>query len=274
MLAELRAAWAVARKDLRVVRRYPISALNNVFPPLYQFLLPRLLLGATFLVGGRAVGLEATAGTDDIAGFLFLGSVIAGLVGAVFWGTAFSFKTEIDAGTLEPSWLTPTSRETFVIGRALGSLIVAGVAEGILLVTAVVVFGAQFSPAVLLALPAVAVAAVGLVGIGYLVSSGVLLLKEPSFLVDSTDFLVVSASGVAFPLAILPGPALAATMLLPTTHALDLLRAYALGTRPLLPDPLAWLALVAASLVAVVVGRWVFLRTDRRLRVSGSLRQH
>jgi ABC-type polysaccharide/polyol phosphate export permease len=139
---------------------------------------------------------------------------------------------------------------------------------------AVVVFGAQFSPALLLALPGLLIAAAGLVGIAYLVSSGVLLLKEPSFLVDATEFAVSAASGVAFPLAILPAPALAATLLLPTTHALDLLRAYALGTRPLLPEPLGWLALIAASLVALAVGRWVFLRTDHRLRVSGSLHQH
>ena len=48
MTAELRAAWAVARKELQIVRRYPLQLINEVMQPLYQFLLPSLLLGATF----------------------------------------------------------------------------------------------------------------------------------------------------------------------------------------------------------------------------------
>src|SRR5439155_7357881 len=81
---ELRAAWAIAAKEIRVARRYPLNLANEVLQPLYQFLLPSLLLGATFAVGGKALGLEASAGTEDLAGFLFLGTVVGGLVGAAF----------------------------------------------------------------------------------------------------------------------------------------------------------------------------------------------
>jgi hypothetical protein len=56
MIEELKAAWAVARKELQVARRYPLNLVNEVLQPLYQFLLPSLLLGLTFYVGGRAVG--------------------------------------------------------------------------------------------------------------------------------------------------------------------------------------------------------------------------
>ena len=52
MSEELRAAWAVARKELQVARRYPLKLVNEVLQPLYQFLLPSLLLGLTFYVGG------------------------------------------------------------------------------------------------------------------------------------------------------------------------------------------------------------------------------
>ena len=79
LAAEWRAALALARKELRIARRYPLNLVNEVLQPLYQFLLPSLLLGATFLVGGRAIGLESSTGTSDLAGYLFLGMIVGGL---------------------------------------------------------------------------------------------------------------------------------------------------------------------------------------------------
>jgi hypothetical protein len=131
---EARAARAIARKELQVFARYRLNAVNQVIQPLYQTLIPGVLLGATFAIGGQAVGLAETAGTTDL----------------VEW--------------------------------------------------------------------------------------------------------------VAY--------------LLPTTHALDLMRVAALGTRPLLPLPIEWLMLVVTSVALLVVGRAAWLRTEHRLRVQGTLGQH
>jgi ABC-2 type transport system permease protein len=271
---ELRAAWAIAGKEIRIARRYPLNLANEVFQPLYQFLLPSLLLGATFAVGGRALGLEASAGTEDLAGFLFLGTVVGGLVGAAFWDIAFSFKREMDAGTLEPAWLTPTRPETLVLGRAFSSIIIGGSATVVLVGIGLVVFGASLAPGAWFALPAIVLAAVSMIGVGYLVSSAVLLIKEPNFFVDATNFLFAIASGVAFPITVLPFFVRPVAFLLPTTYALDLLRFHALDTRPLLWPPLEWLALVGFAVATIGLGRWVFLRTEHHLRVKGTLGQH
>jgi ABC-2 type transport system permease protein len=274
LAAELRAAWAVARKELLIVRRYPLQLANEVLQPLYQFLVPALLLGATFLVGGRALGLEDSTGTDDLAGYLFLGTLVGGLVGATFWDMAFGLKREMDAGTLEPSWLTPTRPETALLGRAISGFIVA-VAAGVALVgIGVVVFGADVAAGLLPALPALLLAGVSMVGIGYLVASAVLMLREPSFFVDSTSFLLAGISGVAFPVIVLPWFIQPLAYILPTTYALDLVRITALGTRPLLDPALEWLALGALSALAIWSGRTVFLRTEHRMRVRGTLGQH
>jgi ABC-2 type transport system permease protein len=271
---ELRAARAIAGKEIRIAKRYPLNLANEVLQPLYQLLLPSLLLGATFAVGGRSLGLEASAGTDDLAGFLFLGIVVGGLVGAAFWDIAFSFKREMDTGTLEPAWLTPTRPETFVIGRALAAVAIGGSATVVLMIIGAFVFGASFSVGIWLALPAVVLAGVSMVGIGYLVASAVLILREPNFFVDATNFLFAIASGVAFPITVLPGFVRPVAYLLPTTYALDLLRYEALGTRPLMDPALEWVALVAFGIATIVFGRWVFLRTEHRLRVRGTLGQH
>ena len=120
-MEELRAALAIARKDIRNVSRYRFSVASSIFTPLYQGVLPGLLFGASFAVGGKVVGLDKTIGTADLVGFIFMGGVISGLVATAFWSMAMSFRNEMETGTLEPTWLTPTSRETLVMaGRWAG----------------------------------------------------------------------------------------------------------------------------------------------------------
>jgi ABC-2 type transport system permease protein len=274
MRAEARAAWAIARKELQVFRRYRLNAVNQVVQPLYQVLIPGLLLGATFAVGGEAVGLAETAGTHDTAGYLFLGMLALGLASAGFWSVAFSIRMEMDAGTLEPSWLTPTRRETFVIGMTISGVIVAIVSTFILVLIGTWLFGADLAPRLAIGLPILAVASVGVLGIGYMIGAIVLRMRDANFFVDAADFIVVALSGAGFPIIVLPGLVRWISYLLPTTYALDLMRVSALDTPPLLPLPVEWLMLTITSVVLLLIGRWAWLRTEHHLRRQGTLGQH
>jgi ABC-2 type transport system permease protein len=271
---ELLAAWAIARKELQTALRYPLQLVTEVAQPLYQFLVPALLLGASFAVGGRAIGLKSMTGTENLAGYLFLGVVVGGMVGTAFWDMAFSFKREMDVGTLEQTWLSPTRPETFVLGRAISGGLVSVGASAVLIGLGLAFFSATVGSGLWLALPALLLAMASMVGIGYLVASAVLILREPNFFVDATNFAFAMISGVAFPVAVLPWFIKPIAYVLPTTYAVDLLRVYALGTRPLLDPALEWVALAALSAVMIVVGRIVFRRTEHRMRVRGTLGQH
>ena len=271
---EARAAWAIARKELQITLRYRLNAINEVVQPIYQVLIPGLLLGATFAVGGESVGLADTAGTTDIAGFLFLGMLALTLASAGFWVVAFAVKRELDAGTLEPAWLTPTRRETFIIGQTISGLIMATVSTAILVVVGIVVFGASIAARIGIALPILALTAVGILGIGYLIGAIVLRMRDANFFTDAADFAFVALSGAAFPIVVLPEAVRWISYLLPTTYALDLVRVAALGTRPLLPAALEWLMLGITSVALLLVGRRAWLATEHHLRVKGTLGQH
>jgi len=271
---EARAAWAIARKELKVMLRYRFSTLNRVLQPIYQVLIPGILLGATFAIGGDAVGLKETAGTSDVVGFLFLGMLALNLSSAGFWDVAFSLKVELDMGRLEPTWLTPTRRETFIIGMTLAGLITATISTVVLIGVGIVLFGAGIGPQLLAAAPVIALTSVGVLGIGYLIGAVVLRMRDANFFVDAADFIFVALSGAAFPIIVLPDVVKWVAYLLPTTHALDLVRVSALGTRPLLPAAVEWVALGVTSLALVVVGRWAWLATEHRLRIEGTLSQH
>ncbi|MGH2428330.1 MAG: ABC transporter permease [Candidatus Limnocylindria bacterium] len=271
---EARAAWAIARKELQVTLRYRLNAVNRVVQPVYPVLIPGILLGATFAVGGEAVGLAESAGTTDIVGYLFLGMLALTVAAAGFWDVAFSIKLELDAGTLEPAWLTPTRRETFIIGQTIAGMILAAVTTAVLLVVGVVIFGASLVPQLAVAIPVLALTSVGVLGIGYLVGAIVLRMRDANFFVDAADFTFVALSGAAFPIVVLPDLLRWLAYLLPTTHALDLVRVAALGTRPLLPAPVEWTMLAVTSAALVLIGRRTWLATEHRMRIRGTLGQH
>src|SRR4030081_3165610 len=109
------------------------------------------------------------------------------------------------ARTLEPVWLTPTRRTTFVLGYSLAGLAVSTASGCVLLGVGSVFFGARFFGAMLTALPALGLAEVGLLGMTFMVAAATLLMKEPNFFVDSSSFAFSAASGISFPISILPG---------------------------------------------------------------------
>jgi ABC-2 type transport system permease protein len=272
-MEELRAALAIARKDIRNQSRYRFVVASNVFTPLYQGILPALLFGLSFAVAGRVVGLEKTIGTDDLAGFIFLGGVMSGLVATSFWAMAMSIRGEMDTGTLEPTWLTPTRRETIVIGRALGGLFWFAFSQIALFAIGIVFFGLRFRPEIVLAAPAVALAIVAMVGIAYLLAGLVLIMKEANFMIDVSNFLFATASGVAFPVTLLPGVLQPIAFALPTTYAMDILRQQGLGSRPLFDPALEYVALLVTTAIAYPLGLWMFRRADRLIRARGSINQ-
>ncbi len=145
-------------------------------------------------------------------------------MGAAFWDMAFGLKREMDAGTLEPTWLTPTRPETMVLGRAISGGILSAIASVILVAVGALVFGADLAAGMLAGLPALVLASISMIGIGYLVASAVLMIREPNFMVDATNFIFAMLSGVAFPITVLPPVIQPICYLLPTTYAIDLLR--------------------------------------------------
>src|SRR3954471_18175670 len=274
LMEEVRAALAIAQRDIRQFSRYRFVIAAQIFTPLYQGVLPALLFGASFAVSGRVVGLEKTIGTDDLAGFIFLGGVISGLVATAFWAMGMSFRNEMETGTLEPTWVTPTSRSTLVIGRAMGGLVWFLFSQVALFAIGIVFFGLRLRWEMVYAMPALVLATIALVGIAHLLAGIVLTIRDANLFIDCTNFLFATASGAAFPVTLLPGVLQPLAFLLPTTYAMDILRQHALGTPPLIDPVLEYGGLILTTIVMFPVGRWAFARAERRMRIRGTLGQY
>lgn len=273
-VAELRAALAMAQKDLRNLSRYRLFLASMVFNPLYQSIIPAFLFGAAFAVGGRQIGLENSLGTTDLSGFLFMGGVISGMVSVAFWAIAFGLRVEMDQGVLEPSWLTPTRRETLVLGRALSALAVFLVVQVVLFGIGILFFGLRIRPETLYALPAVLLAMVAMGGLAYLIAGVVLLVREANFLVDTLSFVFTMLSGVVFPITVLPLAAQGVAVLLPSTWAVEILRYHSIGARTIADPFLEHVFLLVTTAALVPLGLWAFRSADRWVRVHGTIAQH
>lgn len=276
LLLEVRATTGIVLRELRVQARYPISMLNlALLTPLYEMVVPSLLLGATFLVGGQALGLASLVGTTDLAGWLVLGTCTATVMVGIVLSVNGTIQADRTTGALEYSWASPVPRRVFVRGAVLAGSLFSAAAGGLVMLFAVLVLGARFDPVGLLeSVPVVLVTGVGLTGGAYLVAAATIRVRRPGQVLEQVTGLVVIFSGVVFPLTILPTPVLAATFVLPSTWGLDLVRHLVLGTRTLAAVPTACVALVATSALWWAAGRVVFARAERAAQCNGILAQY
>lgn len=273
-MPELHAALAIARKDLRNLSRYRLMLPSLIFGWLYQAILPAFLFGASFAIGGRHLGMASSIGTEDLAGFIFMGGVVSAVVATAFWTVAMSIRLEMDAGTLEPTWLTPTRRETLILGRAIYGLVLLALTQAALFAIGLAFFGLRVRAEALWAVPALAVALVATAGVAYMIAGAVLLLREANFFVDTTNFLFGILSGTAFPISFLPAAGQVVAVLLPTTWAVEILRFHAIGARTVIDPSLEYVLLLATSAAIIPLGLWAFRSADRWVRVHGTISQH
>lgn len=269
----MRTLAAVARKDVLLMIRYPLNLVSRVVEPI-GWLMPVYFLGRAFSGATGAAGFAAWTGTADFMAFIIVGWVLSSYVSAVMWGMGFSLKTEMDQGVLESNWVAPVSPARLLIGRTVASLAVTTLTSAAFLALAAWIFRLSFGGRVLPALGFALPVVIGLYGLGFILAGLVLRLRDANTLIDVSNFTLGLLSGRDYPVAVLPRPLLALSLVLPLTYGYDGLRALLLGTRPMLPLPLQ--AAVGAVFMAVMIasGLWALGRFDHRSRVLGSLGQH
>jgi ABC-2 type transport system permease protein len=276
LAADLRAAWAATRKEWRILRRYPGSFISFIFWPIALPL--AFVFQAQAFSGGRedtmAAFMERT-GTNEVAGFLFVGWATYMWLSIILWGPGTSLRTEQIRGSLEAIFLTPVSRLVILFGPAVSQLVWAIWIFVVVGVALWIGFGVTIGP--LEALRALAVIVVGvpaLYAVGALFATVVLRFGDASALVQAVRGVFTALCGMSFPIVVLPDWAEVVARALPPTYLIADLRAVLL-TGSELGRVLGDLGILAAmgaalSIVAVIA----FRRTERYARRGGRLAQY
>jgi ABC-2 type transport system permease protein len=208
----------------------------------------------------------------------YLAFGLIGIVGLDFLYTAAGacarrLREAQVAGTLEPMVATATPDAWVILCLPLYDYASALGRAALWLGAGAWIFGARFSPDPLGALAALALAAAAFGSLGLLSAAATLWLRRTDPVSSLLGALSMVFSGVFYPTSVLPAWAAPLSTLLPTTHALDALRAAALGGGPggLLP-PL--LRLAAFTALCGPVALLAFRAALSRARTDGSLGQY
>jgi len=276
LAGDLRAFGAAARKEWRLLRRYPSLFIGFLFWPIA--LPTAYVLQAQGYAGGSAAATSAfasRAGTGEIAGFLFLGWAAYMWISMILWGPGTALRTEQVRGSLEAIFITPASRLVVIFGPAVSQVVWALWMFAVVGVAMWLFFGVELGlAAVLRALAVILIAVPALYGLGALFAAVVLRFGEVHALVQSVRGVFTVFCGMTFPIIILPEWARGVALALPPTYLIgDLRRVLLTGASlaDLLPDLAILFSIgVEICLLAVVA----FRSTERHARRGGSLAQY
>jgi ABC-2 type transport system permease protein len=273
---DARAFWAATRKEWRLLRRYPGSLLSFVFWPIALPL--AFVFQAQAFSGGRADTAAAFAertGTNEVAGFLFVGWSTYMWLSLILWGPGTSLRTEQIRGSLEAIFLTPASRLVVLFGPAVSQLLWAIWIFVVIGIALWIGFGVTIGPLeALRALAVIVVAVPALYSIGALFAAVVLRFGEVSALVQGVRGVFTALCGMSFPIVVLPEWAQTMALTLPPTYLIADLRSVLL-TGAEIGRVLGDLAVLAGmGAVLAVLAAIAFRRTEQFARRGGQLAQY
>jgi len=276
LAADLRAFYAAALKEWRIMRRYPTVFIGILFWPL---ILPGVyVLQANGFGAGDGQALHAFAGrtgTLQVAGFLYVGGAIYMWLSVVLWGPGSALREEQTRGSLEQQFLTPVSRLVLLFGSAPAHLVQAFwmfLVIGIVLGTLFhVPIGAGTA---VRALVVIAISVPAFLGLGALFAALVLRFKEVNGTVQLLRGVFQMLCGVTFPIIVLPLWAQAIAVTLPPTHVIADIRSVVLSGASLPSLAPDLLVLTGLSALMCVMAALVFQRCERDSRRNGALGQY
>ena len=243
----------VMTRELRPVLRDPFSVIFGMIQPLvFLALFGPLLVGS---LGGQA---QSTVGESVWQWFVPSILVMTALFGTTTVGANLLF--EFQTGAHERMLVTPLSRPSLLVGRALKEMVPLA-AQAVIIVAVMIPFGFRLYPAgAVVGLLLLAVFGVGVGSLSYALAIAVRKQEWMFWAVQQTViFPLMILSGMLLPLETGPGWMQVASRFNPLTYLVDAERALFAGGIGTTEAAAGW----AAALLTVVVGLTVGIRSMR-----------
>ena len=273
--ADVRALWAVVRREWTIFIRYPswIIALFiwPVIFPMGYILTARALSG---MDGSGLTTFQNTTGLTEYVGYIAVGTMIWMWQNIVLWAVGYSLRNEQMRGTLESNWLSPTWRFAYLLGSSIPQLasmfmlmLVSGLEYAFL-------FRVNFSGSLWLTLLVILAAIPSVYGLGFAFASVVITLKEANAFVFLVRGIVMVFCGITYPLAILPDWMQSVSQWLPQTYIIHAVRTAALSTEGFSGIAFDLKMLVIFGIIWLAFGYLLFNMMERRARQTGAIGQY
>jgi ABC-2 type transport system permease protein len=248
---------------------------------LLDIMIPTVIAGFPILLGQSLAGddaaqnFAANAGTANYVAYLLIGSNVFSIISRALWTIGFWLRREQQTGTLEALYLSPSSRWLILSGLSLYSAARSLLTFLVAFAVGCLVF--QVNPLqgnLLLALVFLTLGMIPLYGMSLLYGALVLQLKEANALIELAQWLVSFLVGIYFPIALFPPLLRAVALLFPPTWVNNGVRAALLGVGWFFQTWYFDLAVLAAfCFAAPVLGYWLFLGVERRIKANEGVGQ-
>jgi len=259
--------------SLKMYIRYPVNFIMSFIEPLI-WLAPFYFMGKAFSSGGELVGFQKFTGTSDYIGFLVVGFIVSGYLSAVFWSMGFSIKEEMRQGVLESNWTAPVSRISLLMSKSLYYFFITTIEVIVTMVICHFVFGFKITGNILTAMAFFIPGIIAMFGLGLIVASLVLVVKNAHPIIDLTNFLIGGLSGSYFPIKVLGRGVIFISLVIPLTYVYDGLRAILLNQNSLYPLKIEIMILLISAIIFWCIGVLIFNKVEKSARDKGLLSEH
>jgi ABC-2 type transport system permease protein len=273
--SDLRAFWAVVRREWTVFVRYPSWIISLLIWPI---LFPMgYLLTARALSGVDGSGLtnfQNTTGLTEYVGYIAVGTMIWMWQNIVLWSVGYSLRNEQMRGTLESNWLSPTWRFSYLLGSSVPQmvsmitlLIVSGLEYALF-------FGVKFNGSLLLTMLVILASIPAVYGLGFAFASVVITMKEANAFVFLVRGIVMVFCGITYPMAMLPGWMQSVGEWLPQTYIIHAMRSAALSADGFAGISHDLTMILIHGAAWLLIGYVMFVVMERRARQTGAIGQY
>jgi ABC-2 type transport system permease protein len=236
------------------------------------------VLSIGYLAAGLGSAGGAAPGRLDLQRaqlYLLIGALLWAYLSIVFMDVSFSVMWERWEGTIEYTFMAPIRRLTHLLGVCTFAIAYGLVRTLVVLGLSVPLFHLDLSHANgLTAVVVLVVSTLPLVGLGIVASVLPLLSPERGEqMTVAVQGVLLLASGVYYPVSVLPGPVQVLAWASPMTYTLDGIRAALIEGRGLGAVASDLVALVVMGVVLVPLGLTLFGWAERRAKRLGLLKR-
>jgi ABC-2 type transport system permease protein len=269
-LVEIIAVWGYVQRNYFLTKRYFMwEVVWLTFTTVNAMSITFIGAGAAELKGGESIDVQ------DYMTFLLIGALIWSYLSMIFDILSETVQWERWEGTIEYTFMSPTSRVTHLLGMGVYAIVYGIIRTALVLGVAMLAFDLDLGNAnYVAAVVVLAVCSISLVGFGVVAAVMPLLSPEKGQQVTYiVSALLLLFSGVYYPVNVPPDWMQKLAAVSPVTYGLE-------GTRAALRDGAGvgelwgsiW-PLLVMGVVFVPLGIWVFHLGERYAKRTGKLKR-
>ena len=267
--AYLSTFWAMARKELIVMARYPVEFIAS-FGQVFIIVAIFSLAGLTFS-GRGSEGMQASA-----SGVVIYGFVLFMFLSNTLWDIGYRVRHDQVQGTLEQLYLSPASKFASLVSRVTNTLVWTSLLSAAGAALMAVMIGRLPVQNPWLGLYLLVMAVSGTFGVGFAFAALTLRIKESAqTMANLLQFAFIILCANFFPFSALPPILQSVARVIPLAYAVDAFRSTLMGYPPgfpeLAPIGLEIVVVSAFGVLMPVAGYYLYRRAEDHARRSGSL---